>query len=50
MMKLIKNLDNSTSLKLQELMKAVDGTCSPAEKMKAKKIFRIYLDRTEIDK
>ena len=50
MMKLTKNLDDSTSLKLQELMKAVEGTCSSEEKMKAKKIFRIYLDRTEIDK
>ena len=47
-MKLIKNLDDSTSLKLIELMKAVEGTCSPEEKIKARKIFKIYLDRAEI--
>ena len=49
-MKLIKKLDDSTSLKLRELMKAVEGTCSPDEKMKAQKIFRIYLDKTAIVK
>ena len=48
-MKMIKKINNSTSLKLEELMKAVEGTCSLKEKTKAKKIFRIYLDRTEID-
>ena len=47
-MKLIKKLDNSTSLKLKELMKAVEGTCSPEETMKARKIFKIYFDRAEI--
>ena len=47
-MKLIKKLDNSTSLKLKELMKAVEGTCSHDEKMKARKIFKIYLDGAEI--
>ena len=47
-MKLIKKIDDSTSLKLKELMKAIDGTCSPKEKMKARKIFKIYFDRAEI--
>jgi len=49
-MKLIKKLDDSTSLKLKELMIAVEGTCSPEEKMMARKIFKIYLDRVEIVK
>ena len=47
-MKLIKKIDNSTSLKLKELMKVIEGTCSPEEKKKARKIFKIYLDRAEI--
>ena len=48
MSKVIKIID-STSLKLKKLMKAVEGTCSFEEKMQARKIFRIYLDRAEID-
>ena len=47
-MKLINKLDALTTLKLKELMKAVGGTCSLEEKLKARKIFKIYLDRTEI--
>ena len=47
-MKLIKKIDNSTSLKLKELMKAIDGTCSSEEKKKVRKIFKIYFDRAEI--
>ena len=47
-MKLIKKIDDSTSLKLIELMKAVEGTCSSEEKMKARKIFKIYIDKAEI--
>ena len=49
-MKLIKKIDDSTSLKLKELMKAIEGTCSPEESMKARKIFKIYFDRAEIVK
>mgnify|MGYP001422364697 CR=1 FL=1 len=49
MSKVIK-ISDSTSLKLKELMKAVEGSCSFEEKMQARKIFRIYLDRVEIDK
>ena len=49
MMKIITKIDDSTSLKLKKLMKAVEGTCSFEEKMQARKIFRIYLDRAEID-
>ena len=48
MSKVIK-ISDSTSLKLKELMKVVEGTCSFEEKMQARKIFRIYLDRAEID-
>ena len=47
-MKLIKKLDNSTSWKLKELMKAIEGTCIPEEKMKARKIFKIYFDKAKI--
>ena len=50
MMKITTKIDDSTSLKLKELMKAVEGSCSFEEKMQARKIFRIYLDRVEIDK
>ena len=51
-MKLIKKLNDSTSLKLKELMNALEETgCSPKEKLKARKIFKIYLDgKAEIDK
>ena len=36
---------DSTSLKLKELMKSLDEAgCKPEEKVKAKKIFKIYLD------
>ena len=45
--KVIK-ISDSTSLKLKELMKAIEGTCSPEESMKARKIFKIYFDRAEI--
>ena len=50
-MKLIKKLDDSTSLKLKELMNALEVTgCSLKEKSKARKIFKIYLDgKAEID-
>ena len=50
-MKLIKNLDDSTSIKLKELMNALEETgCSPEEKIKARKIFKIYLDgKAEVD-
>ena len=47
-MKLIKKIDNSTSLKLKELMKAIEGSCSLKEKKKARKIYKIYLDKAEI--
>ena len=47
-MKLVKKIDDSTSLKLKELMNAIEGTCSKEEKRKARKIFKIYLDRTDI--
>ena len=44
MSKIIKILD-STELKLKELMKSLEETgCSPEEKIKARKIFKIYLD------
>ena len=47
-MKVVKRLD-STSLKLKELMKALEETgCNPKEKIKARKIFKIYLDRAKI--
>ena len=50
-MKLIKKLDDSTSLKLKQLMNALEETgCSPMEKLKARKYFKIYLDgKAEID-
>ena len=46
------NISDSTSWKLKELMKSLDETgCSPEEKMKARKIFKIYLDgKAEINK
>ena len=44
MSKVIK-ISDSTSLKLKELMKALEETgCSEKEKMKVRKIFKIYLD------
>ena len=50
MSKVIKILD-STELKLKELMKSLEETgCSPEEKVKARKIFKIYLDgKADID-
>ena len=50
MSKVIK-ISDSTELKLKELMKSLEETgCSPVEKIKARKIFKIYLDgKTEID-
>ncbi len=50
-MKLINKLDDSTSLKLKELMNALEEIgCSPKEKLKARKIFKIYLNgKAEID-
>ena len=50
-MKLIKKLNDSISLKLKELMNALEETgCSPEEKIKARKIFKIYLDgKAEVD-
>ena len=50
MSKVIKILD-STELKLKELMKSLEETgCSPEEKIKARKIFKIYLDgKAEVD-
>ena len=42
--KVIK-ISDSTSLKLKELMKSLDETgCSSEEKIKARQIFKIYLD------
>ena len=51
MSKVIK-ISDSTSMKLKELMKSLDETgCSSEEKMKARKIFKIYLDgKAEINK
>ena len=44
MNKLIK-ISDSTSLKLKELMNELEKTgCSSEEKIKARKIFKIYLD------
>ena len=44
MSKVIK-ISDSTALKLKELMKSLEETgCSPEEKIKARKIFKIYLD------
>ena len=42
-------IEDSTSFKLKELLKAIKNTCSINEKIQAKKIFKIYLDRTEIE-
>ena len=47
-MKLIKKIDDSSSLKLKELMLAIEGTCSLEEKMKARTIFKLYLEKVEI--
>ena len=51
MSKVIK-ISDSTSLKLTELMKSLDEAgCNPEEKIKAKKILKIYLDgKAEINK
>ena len=49
-MKQIEKIDDSTSLKLKELMNAIEGTCSPEESTKARKLFKIYFDRVEIVK
>ena len=44
MSKVIK-ISDSTSLKLKELMNVLDAVgCSDEEKIKARKIFKIYLD------
>ena len=50
MSKVIK-ISDSTELKLKNLMESLDTTgCSPEEKIKARKIFKIYLDgKAEID-
>ena len=50
MSKVIK-ISDSTELKLKNLMESLDATgCSPEEKIKARKIFKIYLDgKAEID-
>ena len=50
MSKVIK-ISDSTSLKLKELMDPLDKTgCSLKEKIKARKIFKIYLNgKAEID-
>ena len=50
MSKVIKILD-STELKLKELIRSLEETgCSPEEKIKARKIFKIYLDGSaEVD-
>ena len=44
-------ISDSTKLKLKELMKSLEETgCSPEEKIKARKIFKIYLDgKTKVD-
>ena len=51
MMTVIKKIDDFRSLKLKELMNALEKTgCSPKEKVKARKIFNIYLDgKAKID-
>ena len=51
MSKIIK-ISDSTSLKLKELMTALDEVgCNSYEKIKARKIFKIYLDgKAEINK
>ena len=44
MSKIIK-ISDSTSSKLKELMTALDGAgCKSEEKLKARKIFKVYLD------
>ena len=50
MSKMIK-MSDSTELKLTELVKSLDETgCSTEEKIKARKIFKIYLDgKAEVD-
>ena len=50
MSKIIK-ISDSTTLKLKELMNALqDVGCNSEEKLKARKIFKIYLDgKTEIN-
>ena len=50
MSKIIK-ISDSTTLKLTELMNALqESGCSSEEKLKARKIFKIYLDgKTEIN-
>ena len=50
MSKVIK-ISDSTELKLTELMKSLEETgCSLEEKIKARKIFKIYLDgKADID-
>jgi len=49
-MKLIKKTENTNSLKLKELMAAVNGTCSSEEKVEAKTVFEIYLNKSKIVK
>ena len=51
MSKVIK-ISDSTSLKIKELMSALEETgCSEEERIKARKIFKIYLDgKAELDK
>ena len=50
MSKVIK-LSDATSLKLKELINALEETgCNSEEKIKARKIFKIYLDgKTKVD-
>mgnify|MGYP001276469382 CR=1 FL=1 len=50
-MKKVIKISDSTSLKLKELMNALEETgCSLKEKLMARKIFKIYLDgKAEID-
>ena len=44
-MKKIIKISDTTSSKLNELMTALDGAgCKSEEKLKARKIFKIYLD------
>ena len=49
-MKLIKKITDPNSLKLKKLMNAVNGTCSFEEKVEAKKVFEIYLNKFKIIK
>ena len=49
MSKIIKIHEPSSS-KLEQLMTAIEGTCSIDEREKARKIFKLYLDgRAEIN-